>query len=54
MPIVYASTESDLTDGDRRSSIFDGDFFVYGPRESTRALCDYARDTLEQMLGVEP
>src|ERR1700722_13726327 len=54
MPIVYASTENDISDGERRSSIFGGDFFVYGPRHSTLALCDYAREITEQMLGFEP
>lgn len=54
MPIVYASTQSEITDGERRSSVFAGDFFVYGPRPTTMALCDYARDAIEQMLGVEP
>jgi hypothetical protein len=54
MPIVYASTQADVSDGERRSSIFGGDFFVYGPRKSTLALCDYAREVTEQMLGFEP
>jgi hypothetical protein len=54
MPIVYASSENDIPDGERRTSIFGGDFFVYGPRRSTLALCEYAREVTEQMLGFEP
>jgi hypothetical protein len=54
MPIVYATPESDFTDDERRSSVFTGDFFVYSPRPTTLALCDYAREILEQMLGFEP
>jgi len=54
MPIVYASKDAEFSDDERRSSVFNGDFFVYHPRPSTVALRDYARDVIEQMLGVEP
>src|SRR5579871_2940340 len=54
MPIIYASTKQQISERERRSSLFDGDFFVYGPKPSTRALSDYAASTIEQMLGAEP
>jgi hypothetical protein len=54
VPIVYASNQSEPSDAERRSSVFDGDFFVYGPRPTTMALRDFARDSIEQMLGAEP
>jgi hypothetical protein len=54
MAIVYTSVDSKMSDHDRRSELFDGNFFVYDPRPTTSALCDFSRDTIEQMLGVEP
>ena len=54
MPIIYASTEQEITENERRSSVFDGDFFVYGPRPTTLALSNYAASAIEQMLGAVP
>lgn len=54
MPSIYAGTDADFSDANRRASIFEGDFFVYGPRPKTMALCDFSRDTIEQMLGFQP
>ncbi|MGH9006690.1 MAG: hypothetical protein ACRDV6_03085 [Acidimicrobiales bacterium] len=54
MPVIYASTDVDSSDAERRAAIFEGDFFVYGPRPNTAALCDFSRDTIEQMLGFQP
>jgi hypothetical protein len=54
MPIVYASTDQEISEKERRSSVFDGDFFVYGPRTTTVAISNYAASTIEQMLGAEP
>jgi hypothetical protein len=54
MAIVYTSVDSATSDHDRRSELFDGNFFVYDPRPTIAALGDFTRDTIEQMLGVEP
>jgi hypothetical protein len=54
MPIVYASDRPDMTDHERRTSAFGGDFFVYTPTSATLALCAYAQEVLEQMLGADP
>jgi len=54
MPVIYASSHPEMTDHERRTSAFEGDFFVYPPRPTTVALCAYARSLLEQMLGTDP
>ncbi len=54
MPTVYTSMGSELADGDRRESLFDGNLVVYAPRPSTLALIDLAHSTIEQMLGANP
>jgi hypothetical protein len=52
--IVYALTNAEVLDRDRRQSLFAGDLFVYGSRPSTRAFCAASRHIIEQMLGPEP
>lgn len=54
MPIIYASKDTEISDDERRLSVFNGDFFVYHPRPTTLSLRDHARDVIEQMLGAEP
>ena len=39
--------ESDAPDDVRRHRIYDGDVFVYAPRESTRAFTEFARELIE-------
>jgi hypothetical protein len=52
--IVYALTNAEFSDQDRRSALFDGDLFVYMPRPSTLALSAVSRRILEHQLGPDP
>jgi hypothetical protein len=54
MTIVYALTNAEFSDRDRRDSIFAGNLFVYGPRPSTLALSSVSRRILEQRFGPDP
>lgn len=54
MPIVHAYADAEVSDLDRRLSLFAGDLFVYSPRASTLAFCVASRNVIEQMLGDEP
>jgi hypothetical protein len=52
--IVYALTNAELSDQDRRSSLFEGNLFVYPPRPSTLALSSVSRRILEHQFGPDP
>jgi hypothetical protein len=52
--VVYALTDTEFSDQDRRGALFDGNLFVYMPRPSTLALGTAARRILEQRLGPDP
>lgn len=53
MNTVYA--DSRAGDDLRRERLYSGQLFVFSPRDSTRALCDHARDMIEEAFGdVEP
>jgi hypothetical protein len=43
--------DSHLDDASRRQRIYDGHVFVYSPRPSTRALCDFARTLIEEAFA---
>jgi hypothetical protein len=45
MAVIYL--DANLSDEDRRKHLYAGDIFVYSPRPSSAALCDFAR----QMIG---
>jgi hypothetical protein len=40
-----------LTDDDRREKLYSGQLFVYSARESTRALCQFARELTEEAFA---
>jgi hypothetical protein len=52
--IVYAAEDVDISDQDRRLSVFEGNLFVYGPRPCTSALGESSRSLIEQVFGQEP
>lgn len=54
MTTVHALVDEEVPDPDRRRSVFAGDLFVYGPRQSSLALCRAASGVVEQMLGPDP
>lgn len=54
MSIINVPSEADLSDARRRRSLFAGDLFVYGPRNSSLAVRDAARCALEHALGEQP
>jgi len=50
--IYFDSTVSDQV---RRQQIYEGQIFVFNPRPSTIALCDFARELIEEAFGeVDP
>ena len=54
MTIVYAPADMEVSDRDRRLSLFAGNLFVYSPRPSSLAFCEASRRVVEEMLGEEP
>jgi hypothetical protein len=40
--------DSDLDDAERRAELYNGRLFVFSPRPSTVALCDFAREMIEE------
>jgi len=49
MTTIYV--DSPLDDAARRERLYDGQLFVFTPRDSTRALCDFARELIEDAFG---
>jgi len=43
--------DADVDDRTRRQSLFDGDLFVYSARPSVVALCEFARELIEDAFG---
>jgi hypothetical protein len=43
--------DSQLSDQDRRQRLYDGQIFVFTPRPSTIALCDFAREMIQDAFG---
>jgi hypothetical protein len=52
--IVYAPADAEVSDRDRRLSLFAGNLFVYGPRPSSVAFCRTSRGVIEDLFGDEP
>jgi hypothetical protein len=47
--------DSCATDDERRRDIYAGELFVFSPRTSTIALCQFARQMIEETFaGIEP
>lgn len=40
-----------MSDGDRRQRLYAGDILVFSPRPASRALCDFARELLEEAFA---
>src|SRR5918992_2728556 len=43
--------DADLDDRTRRLCLFDGELFVYSARPSVTALCEFARELIEEAFG---
>src|SRR5215469_12203186 len=43
--------DSPLIDSMRREQLYNGRLFVFSPRKSTVALCEFARDMIEDAFG---
>jgi hypothetical protein len=54
VPVVCMSGEFDIADGERRASLFAGDFVVSSPRPPTTKFAAAARSVIEQLLGDRP
>lgn len=54
MAIVHAFLDAEVTERERRLSLFSGNLFVYSPRHSTLALSAATRMLIENALGPEP
>lgn len=46
--------DSSMDEGLRRQRLYVGDLFVYSPKPSVIALCDLAREMLEEAFGDDP
>jgi hypothetical protein len=47
--------DRNLSDDERRDALYEGGLFVYSPRASTRALCDFTREMIEAAFApLEP
>ena len=47
--------DPDFTDAVRRQQLYEGQLFVYSPRPSSIALCEFAREMIEQSFkGMDP
>lgn len=47
--------DSSLDEAARREQLYGGQIFVFSPRPSTRALCDFARQMIEEAFGgIDP
>jgi hypothetical protein len=46
--------DSQIDDADRRKRLYAGDIFLFSPTPSTLALCDFARQMLEEAFGEDP
>lgn len=51
MNTIYVDSRMD--DAARRSRLHDGQLFVFSPRPSTQALCDFAREMIEDAFGAQ-
>lgn len=54
LSIVHALGNDEVSDLDRRRSLFSGDIFVYSPRPSTLAFAGASRRIIESALGPDP
>jgi len=54
LPILYSLSDTEVTDSERRRSMFAGNLFVYSPRPVTVAFASVCRVILEQTLGGDP
>ncbi|MGH9091365.1 MAG: hypothetical protein ACRDZR_08325 [Acidimicrobiales bacterium] len=54
MTTVHTYVDEEVSDLERRLSLFTGDLFVYSPRDSSLALGAAAHQVVEQTLGAEP
>ena len=52
MPAIFI--DSLLDDAGRRKRLYGGDIFVFSPRSSTLALCEFARQMIEDAFGEDP
>lgn len=43
--------DSPVTDGERRRQLYDGQLFVYSPRPSVEAFCEFARELIQKAFG---
>jgi hypothetical protein len=46
--------DSLLDDAGRRKRLYGGDIFIFSPRSSTLALCEFARQMIEEAFGEDP
>ena len=51
---VHSLVDEEVSDQDRRLSLFAGDVFVYGPRSTTLTFCTAAHRVVEELLGADP
>jgi hypothetical protein len=53
MPAIYV--DSSVSDEVRRARLYSGELFVFTPRPSTLALCEFARELIEEAFGsIDP
>ncbi len=52
--IVHCLTDDEVSDRERRRSLFSGNVFVYAPRSSTATVCRASLDLIERILGTDP
>ena len=43
--------DSDLNDKMRRKHLYDGQLFVFSPRPSSNALCEFAHELIQEAFG---
>ena len=43
--------DADVPDDERRTRLYRGEIFVYGPRPAARALCDFARELVREAFA---
>ena len=43
--------DSPVSEEERRRQLYDGQLFVFSPRPSTIALCDFARQLIQEAFG---
>lgn len=54
MTTVHSYVDDEVSDLERRSSVFTGDLYVYAPRSSSLALGTAVHGVVEQTLGADP